>query len=113
MNNDDATIYNNDKNRNIFLAIRYSTSFIINFKETIKKPWNLRVFTVLKQRLVSLIFIVLQQFGYFTPDVWRKDRKVNLYYEDQTSYVQQFSFSLLCSYTQFRTKHSFNLGSKE
>ena len=29
MNNDDATIYNNDKNRNIFLAIRYSTSFII------------------------------------------------------------------------------------
>ena len=39
MNNDDATIYNNDKNRNIFLAIRYSTSFIIlrnHHQETLK-----------------------------------------------------------------------------
>ena len=42
VNNDDATIYNNDENRDISKLFRLRRPWL--FLKTMKKPWNLWVF---------------------------------------------------------------------
>ena len=72
-----------------------------------KKPWNPRAFT-----LINVWWVDIHKT--LTICLFRKERqrKVNLLYEDELTFAQRFAFSLIYSNTQFRTKHSLNLGLK-
>ena len=104
VNSDDATIYNNDEN------LSYS---VFDDLHCFKKPWrNLETFFFALSNVWWVdIHSTLTICLFCTRCLKERQRKVNLW--DRISYVLQFSFSLMYSNTQFRTKHSLNLGLKE
>ena len=104
MNNDDATIDNNDQN------LSYSVFDDLHY---FKKPWR-----TLKPSCLPLsnvwwvgIHSTLTICLFCTRCLRERQRKVNL--SVRISYVLRFSFSLMYSNTQFRAKHSLNLGLRQ
>ena len=71
-----------------------------------KKPWNLPVFPLSNVWWID-IHNTLTICLFCTRCLKERQRKVNL--SDRISYALRFSFSLMYSNTQFRTKHSLNL----
>ena len=73
-----------------------------------KKPWNLRVFPLDNIWWVD-IHRTLTICLFCTRCEKERQRKVNLQYENWMSYMQRFSFSLIYSNTQFRTKRTCSI----